>query len=111
MTAQQLQIEILKYLLGHPKKQFSPQQITQQLRVENNKDSAEHALRQLVQVGSVVEHSLNRFGIALGNLTSAPNDEAVEKPEKFRPEKSRVEPFQKPEKSRDKYSTGDSKTP
>ncbi len=110
MSAQQLQIEILKYLLGHPKKQFSPEQITQQLRVENNKDSAEHALRQLVQVGSVMEHSLNRFGIALGNLTSAPLEEVAENPTKTRVEKSRVEPFQKPEKFREKSSFHDSKT-
>ncbi len=109
MSAQQLQIEILKYLLGHPKKQFSPQQITQQLRVENNKDSAENALRQLVQVGSVVEHSLNRFGIALGNLTSAPNEAIAEKPKKSRPEKSRVEPFQRPEEKRDKTANRDNK--
>lgn len=96
LTAQQLQIEILKFLLGHPKKQFSPQQITEQLRVENNKDSAEHALNQLVQIGSVAEFSLNRFGIALAKLTNAPADEPVEKPEKKFEAKTRVDTFKAP---------------
>jgi ribonuclease R len=93
LTAQQLQIEILKFLLGHPKKQFSPQQITEQLRISNNKDSAEHALQQLVQIGSVAEFSLNRFGIALAKLTNAIPDEPREKTAKPYPEKSRVESF------------------
>ena len=65
LTAQDLQIQILKFLLSNPKKQFAARQITDQLRVENNKDSAEHALRQLVSMGSVMEFSQNKFGIAL----------------------------------------------
>lgn len=69
LTAQQLQIEILKFLLGHPKKSFAPRQITDQLRIENNRDSAEHALLQLVQAGSVAQFADNKFGIALGRLT------------------------------------------
>lgn len=99
LTAQQLQIEILKFLLGHPKKQFSPQQITEQLRVENNKDSAEHALRQLVEIGSVMEFSLNRYGIALSRLTSAPVEEPNARAENTyqnRPEKTRVEKYKTP---------------
>ena len=69
LTAQELQIEILKFLLGHPKKSFAPRQITDQLRIENNRDSAEHALLQLVQAGSVAQFADNKFGIALGRLT------------------------------------------
>ena len=69
LSAQNLQIEILKFLLTHPQKRFSPRQITDQLRVLNNKDSAEHALRQLALAGSVVEYSENKFGIALQKLT------------------------------------------
>ena len=71
LTAQQLQIEILKFLLSHPQKHYSPHQITQQLHVDNNKDSALHALNQLVMIGSVQEHSLNRYGIALDKFTGA----------------------------------------
>lgn len=69
LTAQELQIEILKFLLGHPKKSFAPRQITDQLRVENNRDSTEHALLQLVQAGSVAQFAEGKFGIALGRLT------------------------------------------
>lgn len=69
LTTQQLQIEILKFLLAHPNKRFSPRQITDQIRVENNKDSAEYALRQLVQAGSVAEFSEGKFGVALERLT------------------------------------------
>ncbi len=69
LTAQQLQIEILKFLLGHPKKSFAPRQITDHLRIENNRDSTEHALNQLVQAGSVAQFPDNKFGVALGRLT------------------------------------------
>lgn len=69
LTAQQLQIEILKFLLGHPKKRFAPRQITEHLKVDNNRDSAEHALQQLVQAGSVAEFTEGKFGIALERLT------------------------------------------
>lgn len=70
LSAQNLQIEILKFLLTHPKKHFSARQITDQLRVINNKDSAEHALGQLVIAGSVAEFSEKKFGIALHKLTT-----------------------------------------
>ncbi|MBP6826029.1 MAG: ribonuclease R [Saprospiraceae bacterium] len=84
LTAQSLQIEILKFLITHPQKRFSPRQITDYLRISNNKDSAEHALRQLVQVGSVAEFSENKFGIALHKLTSGEAQETdapdIEKP-------------------------------
>jgi len=89
LTAQDLQIQILKFLLSHPKKQFAPRQITDQLRVENNRDSAEHALRQLVDLGSVMEFSENKFGLALQRFivedaepVSAPteNREKVKRP-------------------------------
>ena len=69
LTAQELQIEILKFLLGHPKKSFAPRQITDYLNIENNRDSAEHALMQLVQAGSVAQFDENKFGIALDRLT------------------------------------------
>jgi ribonuclease R len=84
LTAQQLQIEILRFLLAHPKKRFSPRQITDLLRVDNNKDSAEYALQQLVQTGAVIEFSTNTFGPALNRFiqTDEPEEEApaIEKP-------------------------------
>jgi ribonuclease R len=70
LTAQQLQIEILKFLLGHPKKTFAPRQITDLLRVDNNRDSTEHALQQLVQNGMVAESADGKFGVALERFSA-----------------------------------------
>jgi ribonuclease R len=100
LTAQALQIEILKFLIAHPKKFFAPRQITDQLRIDNNRDSAEHALRQLVEAGSVVEYD-DKFGLALQRLIKedAPEPATGTKPEKkFVKEagKSRVEAFKTP---------------
>ena len=101
LSAQHLQIEILRFLLAHPHKNFSPRQITEQIRVENNKDSAEHALRQLVEAGSVAEISENKFGVALDRLTIK-SPEPAEKEEHPQPVRAeRVTPLlkrQQPEK-------------
>ena len=70
LSAQALQIEILKFLLAHPKKNFSARQITQHLRVDNNRDSATHALQQLVQLGTVTALDEDRFSLALDRLTT-----------------------------------------
>ncbi|MBK6932374.1 MAG: ribonuclease R [Saprospirales bacterium] len=69
LTAKNLQIELLKFLLTQPKKQFTPRQLADILRLENNKDSVEHALRQLEQAGSVYASKENKFGVALERLT------------------------------------------
>jgi len=78
LTAKNLQIELLKFLLTQPKKQFAPMQLAAILRLENNKDSVIHALHQLVHVGSVNMLKDGKFGIALERLTAA--DAPVEKP-------------------------------
>lgn len=78
MTAQSLQIDILRFLLAHPKKQFTARQIIQQLRVENNKDSAIHALRQLEQAGSVTEVSEGKFGVSLSKITIVSEESTLE---------------------------------
>ncbi len=104
LTAQDLQIQILKFLLSNPRKQFAPRQITDQLHVENNSDSAEHALRQLVQMGSVVEVAENKFGIALQRfIVEDAETEAAPKPLSRKAANSRVEKFQRTES--DKPST------
>jgi ribonuclease R len=101
LSAQQLQIEVLRFLLAHPRKTFSPRQITEQIRVENNKDSAEHALRQLVEAGSVAEISENKFGVALDRLTVKDREpevpaEKAEKPAHSAPfESFRKQKFEK----------------
>lgn len=75
LTAQELQIAILKFLLGHPKKRFAPRQITDHLRIENNRDSAEHALQQLAKNGVVNESPDGKFGVALERFTPDNEDE------------------------------------
>jgi ribonuclease R len=75
LTARELQIEILRFLLQRPKKQYAPQQIVHELHVENNKDAAEYALQQLAKLGSVTEFSLNRYGITLDRFVSEEEDE------------------------------------
>ncbi|MEZ4940165.1 MAG: hypothetical protein R3D58_04825 [Saprospiraceae bacterium] len=69
LTAKNLQIELLKFLLSQPKKQFAPRQLTGFLNIENNKDSVEYALNQLVVAGSVKSYKDGRYGIALERLT------------------------------------------
>ncbi len=69
LSAKALQIELLKYLLTQPKKQFSPRQLADLLKIENNKDSVEYALLQLQQAGSVQAFKENKFSVALERLT------------------------------------------
>jgi ribonuclease R len=113
LTAQQLQIEILRFLLGQPKKRFTPRQITEQLRIENNRDSAEHALQQLVLAGSVAEHAENKFGAALERLTVAdePSETTPQRAEKGKTESPKFKterpiPVAKSSKSSRKFVEG-----
>ncbi len=95
MSAKNLQIELLKYLLTQPKKQFAPRQLAEFLNIDNNKDSVQHALRQLVHAGSVREYADGKFGIALERLTvSKPSPEKEKTPDKAakKPKKDIVQP-------------------
>lgn len=89
LTAQELQIQFLKFLLGHPKKRFAPKQITEQLKIDNNRDSAEHAMQQLVNNGMVTEFPDGKFGVALDRFSPEEPATATEKPgkEKFQDRK------------------------
>ncbi|MFN0034452.1 MAG: ribonuclease R [Saprospiraceae bacterium] len=107
LSAQQLQIEILKFLLGHPKKRFAPRQITDHLRIDNNRDSAEHALRQLVLAGSVAEFEEDKFGIALERLTV---DDSPRKASRPTTEASDEKIFSEGDKKRDKQEAKWNKT-
>ncbi|MBL7803634.1 MAG: ribonuclease R [Saprospiraceae bacterium] len=82
LTASELQIFLLRFLLAHPKKRLTARQIIDHLSFENNKDSVEYALRQLAQAGSVREYEDNKFGVALERLTreEAPEPEAEKSP-------------------------------
>ncbi len=61
LTATALKTEVLKFLIGQPKKQFTARQIGGILKIDNNKDSVEHALRQLEDMGAVAEVKEGRF--------------------------------------------------
>lgn len=74
MTTQQLQIEVLRFLLAHPKKHFTARQIIDHIQVENNKDSVEHALRQLEQAGSAAAFPDGKFGVQLHKITIVSDD-------------------------------------
>lgn len=49
LSVGQLQQEVLKLFRRNPKKQFNPKQVIQNLKVDNNKDSVQHALQSLVE--------------------------------------------------------------
>jgi ribonuclease R len=82
LTAQELQIQFLKFLLGHPKKRFTPKQITEQLKLDNNRDSAEHAMQQLVANGMATEFPDGKFGVALDRFSAEEPAQAPKQPEK-----------------------------
>ncbi|MGI9160992.1 MAG: hypothetical protein ACR2K1_14695, partial [Saprospiraceae bacterium] len=89
LSARELQIEVLKFLLAHPEKQYSARQLLQTLKIGNNKDSVTHALEQLTQAGSVTERQEGKYMAALDRLTKMPEapDNPADKPviEKFKP--------------------------
>lgn len=61
LSASVLKSEVLKFLVARPKKQFTARQISGILKIDNNKDSVEHALRQLEEMGAVCEVKEGRF--------------------------------------------------
>ena len=56
-----LKTAVLHFLIARPKKQFTARQISGILKIDNNKDSVEHALRQLEEAGAVAEIKEGRF--------------------------------------------------
>lgn len=49
LSAAQLQQAVLQLFQNNPKKRFNPKQVIQHLRIDNNKDSVQHALHTLVE--------------------------------------------------------------
>ena len=94
LSTKNLQIELLKFLLTQPKKQFAPRQLADFLKIENNKDSVDYALSQLQQAGSVKEYKDGKFGIALERLTASPKSPDKEKTRTPKKEKKK-EPLQR----------------
>ncbi len=54
LSATQLQQEVLQLFKQHPKKHFNPRQVMQVLKLDNNKDSIQHALNTLVETRALV---------------------------------------------------------
>jgi ribonuclease R len=80
LTAKNLQIEILRYLLSNPRKRLTARQIIEHLGVENNKDAVDHAVNQLVEAGSVFVSPGDKFGVALERLTGPEDPEEAPRP-------------------------------
>ena len=79
LSAFTLKSAALRYLLAHPQKTFSPRQLAGLLKIDNNKDSVEHALRQLELSGTVQETKGGRFGaIAAGQRSKQPTTSSEE---------------------------------
>jgi ribonuclease R len=68
LSAQELQIQILRFLLAHSKKRYSARHIIEHLAIDNSKDSVVYALEQLQSKGSVEVFSEERYGVALQHL-------------------------------------------
>lgn len=81
LSAQALQVAILQYLLAHPKKALTIRQIGTDLKLDNNKDSIEHAVTKLVMAGSVVPYPHDKFGVALDRLTLQEPEKPVRRQE------------------------------
>lgn len=74
LTAANLQIELLRYLLVFSKKTFTAGQLINNLQLDNNRDSVEYALRKLEEAGSIVQHKDQKYGVALKRLTYIDED-------------------------------------
>lgn len=73
LSAKQLQAELLKFFRHHSKKQFNPRQIIKKLKIENNKDSVQHALDQLVASGAIKSGVDFRYHINAAQLPASDN--------------------------------------
>ncbi len=91
LTAKALQIEVLKFLLAHPRNTFAPSELPALLDVANNRHSVEHALAQLVQAGSVEIKKNGRYGVALDRLTTDNREVRKAEAPPARPRKRRPE--------------------
>lgn len=73
LSSKQLQRELLKFFRYHSKKQFNPRQLIKKLKVENNKDSVQYALDQLVESGNIKSVGNYRYQVDAGKLPASKN--------------------------------------
>lgn len=71
LSSNQLQRELLKFFRYHSKKQFNPRQIIKKLKIENNKDSVQHALDQLVASGALKVVGEYRYKVDAAQLPAS----------------------------------------
>ena len=73
LSSKQLQKELIKFLRYHSKKQFNPRQIIKKLKIENNKDSVQYALDQLVASGALKVVGDFRYKVDAAQLPASDN--------------------------------------
>ena len=54
LTSKQLQTEIVKLFKQNTKKRLNPKQVSRKLKADNNRDSIQHALEQLVEAKQLI---------------------------------------------------------
>ncbi|MCB0677420.1 MAG: ribonuclease R [Saprospiraceae bacterium] len=70
LTSKQLQTEIVKLFKRNPKKRLNPKQVSRKLKAENNRDSIQHALEQLVEAKQLI--ALEDYKFKLRREAQAP---------------------------------------
>lgn len=68
LTSKDLQREILKLFILHPKKRLNPKQVAKKLQIDNNRDSVQHALDQLVAARQLIGLEDFKYKISIGAL-------------------------------------------
>lgn len=72
LTSKQLQTEIVKLFKRNPKKRLNPKQVSRKLKADNNRDSIQHALEQLVEAKQLI--ALEDYKFKLRREAQAPSD-------------------------------------
>ena len=67
LIAQELQSAILGLLRTHAKKQYTPKQIKEKLRVENTRDNIEEAIDHLLSKNLIISYKDVKYGALLGD--------------------------------------------
>ena len=70
LTSKQLQTEIVKLFKRNPKKRLNPKQVSRKLKADNNRDSIQHALEQLVEAKQLI--ALEDYKFKLRREAQAP---------------------------------------
>lgn len=103
LIAQELQSAILGLLRTHAKKQYTPKQIKEKLRVENTRDNIEEAIDHLLSKNLIISYKDVKYGALLGDEgMRSTSEKPVFKMERIRTENTDNQPFKKEDKRPDK---------